>query len=200
MPALRRTQLIDVLMRAMSDHDPDTAHHLEAVGRLAQQTAWAMELDAVTVARCRDAARVHDIGKLDLDVRLLRSKEALTASEWEIVKLHPIRGERLLRGIPLLAPLAPIVGAHHERIDGRGYPGGRLGPEIPLESRLIAVVDAFHAMIGWRSYKRAISVNCALTELVAHSGTQFDATIVHAFVAALAPTYPSVPRAATGLV
>jgi HD-GYP domain-containing protein (c-di-GMP phosphodiesterase class II) len=183
----------------MSEHDRDTAQHLEAVGRLAEHTARAMELDAVTVARCRDGARLHDIGKLDLDLRILRKKGPLTPSEWAVVKLHPRRGEQILSTIPQLAPLARIVGAHHERVDGQGYPNRLIGDHIPLESRVIAVADAFHAMIGWRTYKKVMSVNAALAELAANAGTQFDPTVVRRFVATLEPSYPGIYRSVAEL-
>lgn len=172
MTASRQTDLIDALVRLMYEHDRDTAEHLEATGRLAEQTARAMALDAPAVARCRDGARLHDIGMLDLDTRML----------------HPHRGEALLQTIPLLAGLAAIVGAHHERVDGQGYPNRLSGSEIPLESRIIAVADAFHSMIC-RRWDNAMPVECALLELTANAGTQFDAAVVRTFVTTLSPTY-----------
>jgi HD-GYP domain-containing protein (c-di-GMP phosphodiesterase class II) len=176
------TKLIDSLVRGMSEYDHDTAMHLEATGRISAETAQAMGLDAATVARCRDGARLHDIGKIDLDLRILRKAGRLTNDEWELVKLHPGRGEEILNGIPLLAALAPIVGAHHERFDGHGYPNKLAGNEIPLESRIIAVADAFHAMTGARSYRTSMSVEGALFELSINAGTQFDPDVVRAFV------------------
>ncbi len=178
--------LIDTLVRMMYEHDCDTAAHLEATGRLAEQTARAMELDALTVGRCRDGGRLHDIGKLELDPR-------------GTIHLHPRRAEQLLGKIPQLAALAVIVGAHHERIDGRGYPNRLSGSEIPLESRIIAVADAFHAMIGWRSYKEVLPVSSALAELMANAGTQFDPVVVNTFVATLAPSYPGSYRSSAAL-
>jgi HD-GYP domain-containing protein (c-di-GMP phosphodiesterase class II) len=191
-PAIK---LIDVLVRAMSEHDPDTAQHLEATARIAEQTARAMRLAEPMVARCRNAARLHDIGKIDLDLRILRKPGKLTTAEWELVKLHPGRGQQILSEIPLLAELAPIVGAHHERFDGRGYPKNLMSHEIPLESRIISVADAFEAMTGWRSYRKPLSVDAALFELAANSGTQFDPAVVNAFLAAHAlasAEFPSV--------
>jgi HD-GYP domain-containing protein (c-di-GMP phosphodiesterase class II) len=177
-------KLIDVLLRAMSEHDPDTAQHLEATARIAEQTARAMRLPEPMIVRCRNAARLHDIGKIDLDLRILRKPGKLTSSEWELVKLHPGRGEAILNEIPLLRELAPIVGAHHERFDGRGYPNNLMSHEIPLESRIISVADAFEAMTGWRSYRKPLSVDSALFELAINAGTQFDPAVVNAFLAA----------------
>jgi HD-GYP domain-containing protein (c-di-GMP phosphodiesterase class II) len=177
-------KLIDVLVRAMSEHDPDTAQHLEATARIAEQTARAMGLPEPIVTRSRNGARLHDIGKIDLDLNILRKPGKLTSFEWKLVKLHPGRGEEILREIPLLRELAPIVGAHHERFDGRGYPNNLMSHEIPLESRIISVADAFEAMTGWRSYRKPLSVDAALFELAANSGTQFDPAVVNAFLAA----------------
>lgn len=173
--------LVDGLVRMMSVHDRETALHLDATGELAERLARALGLDADAVVRCRVGARLHDIGKIAVDARIINKPTYLTAGEWDVMTLHPAKGEEVVCGIPMLAVLAPIVRSHHERIDGMGYPDRLGGDEIPLESRVIAVADAFHAMTVPRPYRKPVAVEEALYELVRCAGTQFDADVVGVF-------------------
>ena len=90
-------------------------------------------------------------------------------------------GARLLKTIPSLAHIAPIVRSHHERIDGSGYPDALIGDEIPIEARIIAVADAFHTMTMPHAYRFASPTTTAMAELVGNSDSQFDADVVEAF-------------------
>ena len=114
---------------------------------------------------------------------VLNKPAALDADEWILIREHPASGAAILAGFPALAPYAEMVRAHHERIDGRGYPDGLTGAVIPYESKIIAVVDSYHAMTVARPYSRACSRMAALRELEACSGTQFEPHYVDAFVA-----------------
>jgi HD-GYP domain-containing protein (c-di-GMP phosphodiesterase class II) len=174
--------IVDGLVHMMSIHDKETALHLDATAHLADRTARAMGLDDEMVARCRIGARLHDIGKIGVDNRIINKPASLSELEWSLMCLHPAKGEEIVAGIPLLAALAPIVRAHHERIDGSGYPDRKMGDEIPLESRVIAVADAFHAMTVPRAYRKVLSVEVALHELTANAGMQFDEDVVATFV------------------
>jgi len=193
LPASTAAALMAALVRAMADHDRETAEHLKATARIAEGIARALRLRDRTVIRCRHSALLHDIGKLDLDVRILRKPGPLTREEWNEVMLHPEKGEAILAAIPELAHLARIVGTHHERVDGHGYPNRLIGDEIPIESRVIAVADAFHAMTCWRPYRKTLPVAEALFELAANAGTQFDPRVVAAFTA----TFGAAERRAT---
>jgi HD-GYP domain-containing protein (c-di-GMP phosphodiesterase class II) len=174
--------IVDGLVHMMSIHDKETALHLDATAHLADWTARAMGLDEETVTRCRLAARLHDLGKIAVDVRIINHPGALTDIEWSAMCLHPGIGAEVISGIPALADLAPIVREHHERVDGSGYPDRKLGDDIPLESRVIAVADAFHAMTVPRPYRKPLPVEVALEELMANAGTQFDEDVVAVFV------------------
>jgi len=174
--------IVDGLVHMMSVHDKDTALHLDATAHLADRTARAMGLDEEMVARCRLGARLHDIGKVGVDARIINKPASLTELEWNLMCLHPAKGEEIITGIPMLAELATVVRAHHERIDGGGYPDRMMGDEIPLESRVIAVADAFHAMTVPRSYRKVLAVEVALQELLVNGGTQFDEDVVAVFV------------------
>jgi HD-GYP domain-containing protein (c-di-GMP phosphodiesterase class II) len=173
--------LVDGLVHMMSVHDKETALHLDATAQLAARTARAMGLDEDMVVRCRLGARLHDLGKIAVDARIINKPSGLTEIEWSVMAAHPAKGEEIIGGIPALAELAVIVRAHHERIDGSGYPDRKMGDEIPLESRVIAVADAFHAMTVPRPYRRPLSVEVALQELQVNAGAQFDEEVVAVF-------------------
>jgi HD-GYP domain-containing protein (c-di-GMP phosphodiesterase class II) len=112
---------------------------------------------------------------------ILRKQGKLTEEEWTIMRTHPVVGAEVVGLIPALRPIAPIVRAHHERMDGQGYPDGIKGEDIPLGARVIAVADAYSAMTSDRPYRMALPADAALKELRTNSGTQFDPAILDAF-------------------
>lgn len=168
------------LVRVVLLHDTDTATHLEATAALARRIAQALQLPDERVTAVELAARLHDIGNVAVDRSVLGKPGALSADEWTDVRRHAEAGASALEEIPRLAFLAPIVRAHHERIDGTGYPDRLRGSDIPLESRIIAVAGAFHAMTTQRPYRAPRMPNDALAILADHSGTQYDAEVVDA--------------------
>ncbi len=168
------------LVRVVGMHDRDTAIHLDATAALARRIALAMDLPDVQVVTIELAARLHDIGKVGVRKDVLSKPGALTADEWHEMRLHAELGAAALLDISKLAHLAPIVRAHHERMDGDGYPDRLASHEIPPEARVIAVADAFHAMTTERSYRRAMLPNDALETLAENAGPQFDADVVAA--------------------
>jgi len=116
---------------------------------------------------------------------VLRKAGPLTAVEYGLIKQHTVFGAKILRSVPFLSRHIAIVELHHERPDGRGYPHGLRGEDIPLLARVVHVADAYDAMTSARAYRAAMSRNEALRELWRCSGTEFDAEIVGALVAAL---------------
>jgi len=132
------------------------------------------------------AALLHDIGKIHVPGEILNKPGPLSDHEWEIVKRHPADGQRMLDRVGgRLSGVGAIVRAHHERVDGTGYPDGLRRAEIPLAARVIAVCDAYSAMTTDRSYRRAMAPEVALRELHAGSGTQFDGEVVAALARVL---------------
>jgi HD-GYP domain-containing protein (c-di-GMP phosphodiesterase class II) len=127
-------------------------------------------------------ARYHDIGKVAVDRKLLQKQEELDDYEWHDIKRHAEMGYNLLRTVPELYEIAEGVLHHHERWDGSGYPRGISGEEIPLISRIISICDTYDAIVGDRSYGGQRTHDEAITEILACSATQFDATLVSAFV------------------
>ena len=169
------------LIGAMNVFDPEMAQHLIATAAFAERVAIVMGLEEETVTNCRLGALLHDIGRLGVDKSVLTYPGMLAEAEWEILTGHSTHGDRLLLAIPSLAHIAPIVRAHHERMDGSGYPDALIGNEIPLEARIVSVADAFHTMTMPHVYRRASATTTAMEELIGNSGSQFDPTVVDAF-------------------
>ena len=136
-----------------------------------------------TRSRCKTSTlggRLHDIGKLAIRLEDLNKPGPLTDEEFARMKLHPVTGERLLRTLPNAKSILAAVGAHHERLDGSGYPRGLVGDEIPLIARIVAVADAYDAMTSDRAYRKAMSHRDALVELQRCAGTHYDLTVIEA--------------------
>ena len=173
-----------LLAETLDLRDVATARHSETVGRYAERIADELGLAPDQVERMRVAGVLHDIGKLGISDAVLLKPGGLELSEWEEIRRHPEMGARILEHANL-RDVATWVLAHHERIDGRGYPHGLSGERIPLEGRILAVADAYEAMTADRPYRRALAEAEARAELVRGAGTQFDADVVAAFLRVL---------------
>jgi len=129
------------------------------------------------------ASMLHDIGKIGIDLTIIKKPAKLTPDEWAQVRLHPDIGANIVAQLGSLAEAAPVIRYHHLRFNGGGYPdASRTGEDIPIGSRIIAVTDAYDAMINDRPYRRAMPREAAIAELKRCSGTQFDPTVVDAFL------------------
>lgn len=177
------TALTLMLQRA----HPYTHGHLERVARTAEEVARRLGLSNQRARMVREAAVLHDIGKIAVDEQLLDKPGKLTDEEMEHVRQHARWGAEILEPVRSFREMLPWILHHHERPDGSGYPSGLLDPDIPIESKIIAVVDAYDAMTGSeipgarRTYRDPMSVNDALDELERCSGSQFDGAVVRAF-------------------
>jgi HD-GYP domain-containing protein (c-di-GMP phosphodiesterase class II) len=134
------------------------------------------------VEQLRQAAFLHDIGKIGIPEQVLHKPEPLTAEEREVVKSHAAMGAGFLETSQGLRRLAPFVKYHHEWWDGGGYPEGLVGEQAPLEARILAVSDAVEAMASDRPYHQAMSLDEIVAELQRGAGSQFDPTVVAGFV------------------
>jgi len=170
----------DVLLRALHERNPELAERHTAVARLTEAIGERMGLSSEDHAQLRQAAELHDIGKLAIPEQLLHKPGPLDPEEWAFVRRHPLIGERIIAAAPALAPAARLVHSTHERFDGSGYPDGLAGQQIPLGARIIAVCDAFTAMTFPRTYAPQLTVPEAIAELRGCAGTQFDPTVVDA--------------------
>ncbi len=174
--------MVDVLVRALEARDG-------ADGSLRRLAAATLAVaDRLEVSRTqREAlelgALLHDIGEIRTPEAILRKPGPLTADERAVVEQHPARGVEILEAVPLLTPALDVVGAHHERYDGKGYPAGLRGEEIPFTARIFAAVDALEAITHDRPYRRARSVLEALQVLREEAGKQFDPRVVETLLA-----------------
>ena len=182
-PELRMAAVL-LLAETLDMRDPSTAEHARTVGRLARQTALALELDPARVERIGAAGILHDLGKLGIADAILHKPGPLEEAEWDEIKRHPEVGARILEHAGM-HDIARWVSQHHERMDGRGYPVGLEAPEISLEARILAVADAWEAMVSDRPYRAGMPPADARQELERCAGTQFDPAVVEAFLTAL---------------
>jgi putative nucleotidyltransferase with HDIG domain len=175
-------EFVGSLANALDARDRYTSGHSCRVSQLSCATAAAMGLDPEHVERIRTGALLHDIGKIGIADSVLQKPGRLTTEEFAIVKEHPVIGRRILEGVRGLAPYLDAVELHHENWDGSGYPKGQLGVETPVDARIIHVSDAYDAMTSNRSYRRGMSHEQAIHELLRYAGTQFDPRVVELFV------------------
>ncbi len=179
-----RTETLQLLAVAAEYRDEDTSQHTERVGVIAAEIAVQLGLDAEQVKLLREAAPLHDVGKLAIPDRILLKRRKLTAQEYEVMKTHAALGARLLSGSnsPVLQMGAVIAATHHERWDGTGYPAGLPGEAIPLVGRIVAVADVFDALTHDRPYKSAWPVEQAIAEIQRAAGSQLDQRVVAALL------------------
>jgi hypothetical protein len=182
-----RLAAVMLLAETLDLRDPSTARHSRTVGAYARDTAQALGLAADRVERVHAAGVLHDLGKLGIPDAILHKPGPLDDAEWREIQRHPEIGARILEHAGML-DIATWVGAHHERVDGRGYPRGMQEDEIPLEARILAVADAYEAMIADRPYRAGMPAGEARQELLSCAGSQFDSAVVDAFLGALERT------------
>jgi diguanylate cyclase (GGDEF)-like protein len=178
-------QSTGVLLQALAELRPELGPHVNAVMVLAEAVARHLDLSPHVIEQVRQAAQLHDIGKIAIPNAILEKSGPLSVQEWTFVRRHTIIGERILSAAPALADVARLVRSSHERYDGGGYPDALVGNAIPIGSRIISACDAFDAMTSDRPYRLAMTPHDALAELQSCSGTQFDPEVVAAFQAAL---------------
>jgi HD-GYP domain-containing protein (c-di-GMP phosphodiesterase class II) len=156
--------------------------HSEHVSEMCEKLAGELNLDTEDREKCKKAGKYHDIGKSIIDKAILDKSEPLSAEEWHLIKQHSENGYRLLSIDPNYRDIAEYVLQHHERWDGKGYPKGLKGEEIQYISRIIAICDSYDAMTSNRPYRRALSDEEAIKEIIDRSGSQFDPNIAKVFI------------------
>jgi PAS domain S-box-containing protein len=200
-----RGETLQLLALAAEYRDDETSQHTERVGVAAAEIATRLGLDTGQIRLLREAAPLHDVGKLAISDRILLTPGKLSAHDYGLMKTHAELGAGLLaRGSsPVLKMAAVIAASHHERWDGTGYPAGLAGEAIPLVGRVVAVADVFDALTHRRPYKSAWPVEQAIAEIKRAAGTQFDPRVVAAFLTtqktAETTTEARGPRRLTGV-
>jgi putative nucleotidyltransferase with HDIG domain len=177
----QRDGLVRIILDFLDARDQMTARHSAAVARYARRIAEAAGCAEAEQRLVHTAALYHDVGKVMFADRMFKAGK-LTDEEWEIVKRHPERGAELVGHLPNHEDVAVIILAHHERIDGRGYPRGLAGEDIPRLSRMISIADTYDVMTGRDSYRQPVSSAEAIEELRRVSGAQLDGSLVEIFV------------------
>jgi diguanylate cyclase (GGDEF)-like protein/putative nucleotidyltransferase with HDIG domain len=173
---------IYALTAAIDAKDHYTFGHSQRVAKYAVLLASSLGLDKSHLEIIREAALLHDIGKIGIPENILTKTGSLTDGEYEIVKRHVEMSITMIKHLPSLNHVIPAVVGHHERWDGRGYPRGLKGEEIPLSARCLAITDSFDAMTSNRPYREGLSVDSALGEIEKNLGIQFDPQIARLFI------------------
>ncbi len=176
------TSTIYALTAAIDAKDHYTFSHSQCVSSYAAQLASAAGLSEEHVEIIRQAGLLHDIGKIGIPDSILSKEGKLTDDEFRTMRGHVERSIEMIRHLPSLDYVIPVVLAHHERFDGRGYPRGIAGESIPIGGRCLNIVDSFDAMISRRSYKETMPVEAALHEIRINLGKQFDPELGQMFI------------------
>ncbi len=162
--------------------DHYTGEHVERTVRYATEVARELKLSGEEVEKIKQAAILHDLGKIGISEKILLKKFKLTGEEYNKLKKHPQIGVDIIRPIHFLNDIIPLILYHHERWDGKGYPDGLHGKNIPLGARIIAIADVYQALISDRPYRKAYPKDDVLKIIKSGSGTQFDPAVVRALL------------------
>ena len=177
--------VLTAMLRTLSMRDRMTARHSAAVARYARELAKAAGCTKEEQDLVHTAGLLHDIGKFILPDHILLADTKLSEEDWGLIKMHPYQGAKVVREVEGYGPVADIIWAHHERIDGRGYPRGLEGEEIPRFSRMISIADTYDVMTSRDSYRDPVSSADAIEELRRVSGKQLDGELVEIFITML---------------
>jgi|GEM_PF-193534 len=176
------SSILSSIKTTMFEKSNETEAHAERLARWSKKIGKALGLDDDKIDELELLSTLHDIGKISVDLNILTKPGELTEEEWAEIKKHPEVGYRIAQASPELRHIADYILCHHEQWDGNGYPQGLKGEKIPLLARILAIVDAYDAMTQDRAYRKAISVEEAVADILANAGTRFDPEIARIFV------------------
>jgi putative nucleotidyltransferase with HDIG domain len=180
-----KVRIASSLLDLINAKDPYTSEHSQQIASFALLVANELGLPERERHALWLGSLLHDVGKLGTPADVLRKPGRLTPEEWTSMRQHPLMGESIVRGLLDMPEVTHIVGGHHERWDGSGYPRGLAGDEIPPLVRLVSVADTFSAMVHDRPYRRGLGWPEAAEELRRSGGTQLDPKAVETFIRAL---------------
>jgi response regulator RpfG family c-di-GMP phosphodiesterase len=168
---------------ALDARDKETEGHAERVVAFSIRLGQELGISGSDLIALELGARLHDIGKIAVPDHVLKKPAPLTEDEWAIMRIHPVKGQEMVRAMKGQLPegAALIVGQHHEQWNGEGYPLGLKGDQICLGARIFAIADTFDAITSDRVYRRGRRYQDALEEILTFSDIQFDPAVVHAF-------------------
>jgi diguanylate cyclase (GGDEF)-like protein len=177
-----RNTFIATMREMLHRNCQEPKDHIDRMNNLSTMLGKALDLSDNDMEELKLLAMLHDIGKVAISSEILNKPGRLNKEEWAEVRKHSEAGYRIAQASPELSRISSFILFHHERWDGEGYPMGKKGKEIPLLSRIIAVIDAYDVMTHERVYKKAMTHEEAVNELITCSGTQFDPEIVDTFL------------------
>lgn len=176
---------IRMLAAAIDEKDPYTRGHSGRVSKYSIIIGDELGLGSEELDKLRISALLHDVGKIGVDDRVLKKPGDLTDEEFDLMKLHTIKGANIMRPVPQLRDTLPGIELHHERLDGGGYPYGLQGDQIPLMARIIAVADTLDAITTNRPYQSAMDLEYALDRIRSLATSKFDSKVVAALESAV---------------
>ncbi len=177
-----QSTIIELFKVSMYERSRETEEHAERLAFLARGIGELLDMTQRELDELELLATLHDIGKMSVDNRILDKPGPLTPEEWVEMKKHPEIGYRIALSNPGLEAVAEYILSHHERWDGKGYPRGLAGENIPMHSRILCIVDSYDAMTTDRVYRKAMSREEAMREIVDNAGTQFDPHLAQVFI------------------
>lgn len=172
---------IQAFNSAMEAKDPYTSGHASRVEKYAVELAEAYGLSYEKIQNIKNAAILHDIGKIGINDNILNKATKLTQIEYEEIMKHPCIGAEIINKVDFLKKISGVIKYHHERYDGKGYPDGISGEDIPLEACILAIADSYDAMTSDRPYRKALSEEEALQEIMNNAGSQFHPSLAEKF-------------------
>ena len=187
--------MVEALALAIEAKDNTTHAQVERMQTYAEGLARALSMTETEVQGVRTAALLHDIGNLAVPENILSKAGRLSYEEYDRLKIHPRVGADIISAVPFPYPVAPLVLAHHERWDGRGYPAGLKGRDIPLGARILAVVDCFTSMLTERPYRPSHTYAEAIATLRENGGSTLDPDLVEKFIEVLPAIESEIQRA-----
>ncbi len=176
---------LTTLTNAIDARDEYTCAHSSSVADLAQALSKEMGMSLSFQTTIKTAGQLHDIGKIAVPEHVLLKPAILTPEEFDLIKEHPVQGEKILRPIPEFGAILPAIRSHHERFEGGGYPDNLIGDDIPLIARIISVCDTWNAMRTNRPYRSTMPYEKALNIIKEERGKQFDPNIADTFISML---------------
>lgn len=177
-----RGNIINAIFNTIHEKNPRIENHSKRVSLLCKKIGKAMELPEAEINELKVGGLLHDIGKVAIGESIFKKPGQLTEQEWNEIRRHSEIGYRIINSSPEMSDIAQYVLSHHEKYDGTGYPRGIKKEEIPLVARIIAIADSYDVMTNERPYRKCLTKEMAVEQLLKSKGTQFDPNIVDVFI------------------